>query len=124
MQFDIDIQGDFSELFLHIREQLLSFEGVKEHLTQHQTTFKFKNRGICMIRGKDKHFILAFNFGYKLHSKYKELHMTGKIVAHWKIYHASEFNDSLFKQIIHESIGYALEAEALAKLKCDSKAKP
>jgi hypothetical protein len=117
MQFDIDMQGPFSDLFLHIRDILLSYDGVKEHLTEHQTTFKYKNRGICMMRSKESHFVLAFNFGDKIHTKYKELYMTGKIVAHWTLYKTEDFDESVFKQIIHDSIGYILEAHALKKMK-------
>lgn len=109
MQFDNDMQGEFAEMFLHIRETLLSMQGVKEHLVTHQTSYKYKNHTLCMLRGKDNYFTLAFNFGYRLVKNYSELFMTGKIVAHWRIYEPKEFNMETFLAIIEESKGYIVE---------------
>lgn len=117
MQFDLDMEGDFAELFLTLRDYLLDTQKMKESLSQHQSAYLFECKTLCMLRGKKEDFILAFNFGYKLCKNYPQLHMTGKLVAHWKLSKPSDFNFDIFKKIIQESRSYALEAKALNALR-------
>ena len=38
-------------------------------------------------------------------------------VAHWNIYKNEDFDSEVFEKIIHDSIGYTLEHEAISKIK-------
>ena len=70
-----------------------------------------------MIRSKESHLVLAFNWGYKLHTAYERLHLISKIVAHWNIYKNKDFDSQTFEKFIYDSIEYTLEHEATSKIK-------
>lgn len=71
MQYDIDIEGKFSDLFIHLRKIILGYEGVKEIKNEKQTSYRDSyGRTVCMMRSRGDVFVLAFSQGSKLQDKY------------------------------------------------------
>ncbi|CAA6805437.1 MAG: Unknown protein [uncultured Sulfurovum sp.] len=52
MQYDLDIQGEFSEVFKRIRDLLLSYPEIKELKNAKQTSYSDKHGVIIMMRPK------------------------------------------------------------------------
>lgn len=120
MQFDLDIKGKFSEIFLHIREIIMCFDGVQEIKNAKQTSYRDSTgRAVCMMRSKDDMLVLAFAQGSKLQEKYPFLEGCGKIVRHMYFKDINEVDDNLLKEMFEETIVLNLEDVELKKLKKD-----
>lgn len=50
MQYDIDVQSEHKDLFLKVREVLLSFDGISEEKKLRITTYSDRNGGVCHLR--------------------------------------------------------------------------
>ncbi len=50
MQFDVDIQSEYKELFLKVRKYLLAIEGVEERKTPRITSYYLGGSGLCHVR--------------------------------------------------------------------------
>jgi hypothetical protein len=109
MQFDKDMDGNFAELFLSIRDLILENNEVSEKLNVHQTSYFVAGRSICFLRSDAQKLVLALSFGYKLAEEYDFITGCGKIVRHWNFYTTESPDLVLIKELIAKSIMYAQE---------------
>ncbi|CAA6801329.1 MAG: Unknown protein [uncultured Sulfurovum sp.] len=121
MQYDLDMKGEFSDIFKKIRDILLSYPEIKELKNAKQTSYSDKYGVIIMMRPKGKHYVLAFGKGYKLADKYPVLGGSGKIVRHLYFKSADEVDEQLIRELIEESFVLGMEAYELKKLRCSLK---
>ena len=118
MQYDIDINGKYSDIFIKLRNIILNYEGIYEIKNVKQTTYHDTyGRAVCMLRGRREHFILAFAQGYKLQEKYPFLKGYGKIVRHLYYKDLHEIDELILREIFTESLLLNLEAVELKKFK-------
>ena len=50
MQYKKDLSSPHRELFLNVRQLILSFDGVIEEKKERITTYSFNGRGVCHVR--------------------------------------------------------------------------
>jgi hypothetical protein len=117
MQFDIDISGEHSELFIRIRDILLDFDEIKEVKNAKQTSYKDSFGVVVMMRSKGNILVLSFGKGAQLQEKYSFLTGDGLIVRHWNLYRKSDFDEEVFRKIIEESMILNMEYHELKKLR-------
>ena len=80
MQYDIDIQSVYKNLFLDVRKLLLSNTEITEIKKERITTYSNKNGGICHLRTMNHGVDIGFLKGVKLEDKLSLLHGDGKTV--------------------------------------------
>lgn len=80
MQYDIDIQSVYKNLFLDVRKLLLSNTEITETKKERITTYSNKNSGICHLRTTSKGVDIGFLKGVHLEDKLSLLHGKGKLV--------------------------------------------
>jgi len=117
MQYDIDTQGAFSELFKAIRKILISYPQLKEVKNAKQTSSADEYGMVVMIRSRSDRFVVAFGKGYKLQEKYPVLEGTGKIVRHLYYKSIDDLDEVLFREMIEESFVLNMEAFELKELR-------
>ena len=118
MQFDKDIAGKFSELFLKLRSIILSFEEMSELKNAHQTSYRDGyGRVICILRTDEEKLTWVLGQGAKLEDKYPFLEGNGKIVRHLYFKKLDEINEDLIREILEESFILNIEAVELKKLR-------
>jgi uncharacterized protein YdeI (YjbR/CyaY-like superfamily) len=117
MQYDIDRQGVFAELFKAIRKILLSYPQLKEVKNAKQTSYADEYGMVIMLRGRDDKFVLAFGKGSKLQEKYPMLEGTGKIVRHLYYKSIDDLDEALLREMIEESFVLNMEAYELKQLR-------
>jgi hypothetical protein len=117
MQYDIDRQGVFAELFKAIRKILLSYPQLKEVKNAKQTSYADEYSMVVMIRSRTDRFVVAFGKGYKLQEKYPMLEGSGKIVRHLYYRSLEELDEVLLREIIEESLILNMEAFEMKELK-------
>lgn len=78
MQYELDMQSDHRDLFLEVREYLLSFDGIEETRKPRITTYNNKSGGICHMRTMPHGIDLGFLKGAEMEDRYKMLTGTGK----------------------------------------------
>ena len=78
MQYDIDIQSVYKNLFLDVRNLLLSNPSIVETKKEKITTYSDKNGGICHLRTTTKGVDIGFLKGIHLQDKLSLLHGKGK----------------------------------------------
>ena len=117
MQFDKDITGKFSELFLKLRTIILSFKEMSELKNAHQTSYRDSyDREICILRTDDEKLTWVLGQGAKLMDKYPFLEGNGKIVRHLYFKKLDDLNEDLIRKILEESLILNIEAVELKKL--------
>jgi len=118
VQFDKDIQGKFSDVFLKLRSIILSIEEMSELKNAHQTSYRdgYK-RVICILRTDEEKLTLVLGQGAKLENRYPFLEGQGKIVRHLYFKHVDEVNEELIKEILEESMVLNIEAVELKRLR-------
>ena len=121
MQYDLDIKGEFSQIFKKVRDILLSYPEIKELKNAKQTSYSDKYGVIIMMRPKGNQYVLAFGKGYKLAESYPMLQGAGKIVRHLHVKSVNEVDEALIRELIEESIVLGMEAYELRKLRCSLK---
>ena len=117
MQYDIDRQGAFAELFKAIRKILLSYPQLKEVKNAKQTSYADEYGMVVMIRSRSDRFVVAFGKGYKLQEKYPVLEGTGKIVRHFYYKSIDDLDEVLLREMIEESFVLNMEAFELKELR-------
>ncbi len=118
MQFDKDINGKFSDIFLKLRSIILSIEEMSELKNAHQTSYRDSyDRVTCILRTDDEKLTWVLGQGAKLESKYPFLEGHGKIVRHLYFKNVDEVNEDLIREILEESLILNIEAVELKKLR-------
>ena len=118
MQFDKDIRGEFSDIFMKLRSIILSIDEMSELKNAHQTSYRDSyNRVICILRTDDEKLTWVLGQGAKLEDKYPFIEGSGKIVRHLYFKNIDEVNEELVKEILSESIILNIEAVELQKLR-------
>ena len=110
MQYDIDIKGEFADIFRAIRKILLSYPQIKELKNAKQTSYSDEYGVVAMLRSRGDVFVVAFGKGAKLQEKYPILKGTGKIVRHLYFKTLDEVDEKLLREMIEESMILGLEA--------------
>lgn len=80
MQYDIDIQSVYKNLFLDIKNLLLSIPNIIETKKEKITTYSDENGGICHLRTTSKGVDIGFLKGVYFEDKLSLLHGKGKLV--------------------------------------------
>ena len=120
-QYDLELQGEFSDIFKAIRKILLSYPQLKELKNAKQTSYSDEYGVIVMMRSRGNAFVVAFGKGYKLQENYPMLQGSGKIVRHLYFKSVDEVDESLLREMIEESFILGMEAFELKVLKCNYK---
>lgn len=101
MQFEKDMESEFRELFLSVRQFLLSFEGIEETMKVRITTYSNKNGGICHIRTTEKGVDVGFLKGIQIPDKYGLL--AGK-TKKMRVYSITELRKDVLGYYVAESL--------------------
>ncbi len=107
MQYDIDTNGEFAEIFKKIRE----LKNAK------QTSYLDEYGAIIMMRSKGDIFVVAFGKGAKLQESFSSLKGDGKTVRHLYFKSVDEIDERLLRDMIEESFILGLEAFELKALR-------
>jgi hypothetical protein len=78
MQFDIDMASTNKDLFMRVREVLLSYEGMIETRKPRITTYSFGKGGICHMRTMPHGVDIGFLKGARMADQHSRLHGNGK----------------------------------------------
>ena len=113
MQFDVDINSKFADLFLKVRETLLSFEEIRELKNAKQTSYYDEYSSICFMRTRPKGLTIAFGNGAKLNELFPILEGSQKIVRHLYVASIDEFDEGLMRRLIEESLILNIEKDAI-----------
>jgi hypothetical protein len=117
VQFDKDIQGEYADIFLKLREILLDFPQLKEVKNAKQTSYRDSYGVVAMIRDRGDRLVFSLGKGVKLLKKYPFLQGDGKIVRHLYFDKHSKVDEELIREIIEESLILNIEAYELKRLK-------
>lgn len=118
LQYDKDMNGEFSALFMKLRTIIMSYEGIKEIKNAKQTSYRdVYCRTVVMMRNRGDVFVVAFTQGANLMQKYPFLEGCGKIVRHLYFKTVDDVDESLLREMIEESLVLNMEAVELNKLK-------
>ena len=116
VQFNIDINGEYKDIFKELRELILSYPQMSELKNAKQTSYSDEFGVVVMLRGTKVGFVLSFGRGAKLISKFPQLSGNGKIVRQLTIQDKSSLDLELIKEILEESFILGLEQQALKEL--------
>lgn len=116
-QYERDIAGPYREVFLKLRELLLSKPEMQEQKGEHQTSYRIKEGVVVMLRGREDHLVAAFGAGAKLFDRYPFLQGSGKVVRHLYFKSVEELDSKLFLEMVEESIMLHLERDEMMKLR-------
>ena len=119
MQYNLDIKGEFSDIFKAIRKILLSYPQMTEVKNAKQTSYADEYGMVVMMRTRGNVFIVAFGKGSKLQEKFPQLEGSGKIVRHLYFKNIAELDEKLMRDMIEESFILGMEAFELKQLKRD-----
>ena len=117
MQFDKDINGKYAEIFLKLREILLSFPEIKETKNAKQTSYRDNYAIVAMIRDRGDRFVMSLGKGVALLKKYPFLQGDGKIVRHLYFTNMADVDEALIREIIEETLILNMEAYELKRLR-------
>ena len=117
MQFDKDVNGKYAEVFLKLREILLSFQEIKETKNAKQTSYRDNYAIVAMIRDRGDTFVMSLGKGVALQEKYPFLEGDGKIVRHIYFSDISDIDENLIREIIEETLILNMEAYELKRLR-------
>jgi len=120
-QYDLDVKGEFSDIFKTIRAILLSYPQIKEIKNAKQTSYSDEYGMIIMMRTRANVFVVAFGKGAKLQEKYPMLQGTGKIVRHLYLKTLDEVDEKLLREMIEESMVLGIEAYEMKVLRSNQK---
>ena len=108
-QYDLDLRGEFSDIFKAIRKILLSYPQIKELKNAKQTSYSDEYGVIVMMRTRCNEFVVAFGKGHKLQVQYPVLQGSGKIVRHLYFKGLDELDEALLREMIEESFILGIE---------------
>ena len=117
MQFDVDVNGAFAEVFLKAREIVLSFNELREVKNAKQNSYYDAYGSICFLRTTKKGLTFALSNGATLSEKYNMLIGTQKIVRHLYFKSVSEIDEKLMREILQESLILNIEKDAIKEMK-------
>ncbi len=117
MQFDLDVNSEFSELFLALRKILLSYDEISELKNAKQTAYFDEYSSIGFLRVSKKYLTFSLANGVRLESKFGKLDGCGKIVRHLYFYSKEDVNEKYIRSIIEESLILNIEKDALKALR-------
>ena len=117
MQYNIDIQGEFSDIFKSIRKILLSYPQIKELKNAKQTSYSDEYGVVVMMRSKGNIFVVSFGKGSKFQEQYPMLKGFGKIVRHLYFKTIDEVDETLLRAMLEESFILGMEAFELKELR-------
>jgi len=117
MQYELDVKGEFADIFKAIRKILLSYPQIKELKNAKQTSYSDEYGVIVMMRTKGDVLVVAFGKGAKLQEKYPMLEGTGKIVRHLYFKTLDDIDTKLLKEMIEESMILGMEAYEMKMLR-------
>ena len=117
MQYDLEIKGEFSDIFKAIRKILLFYPQIKELKNARQTSYSDEYGVIIMMRTKGDTFVVAFGKGHKLQVAYPMLQGSGKIVRHLYFKDVDEIDEAVLREMIEESFILGMEAFELKMLR-------
>ncbi len=109
MQFDKDMMGKYSELFLYVREILLSYEGMYEEKKANITSYFCEGSGICYLRTYDTGLTIALFKGAKLQDSHHLLLGEGKTIRHMYMIKRSDIKKNILKEYFQDAIVYNIE---------------
>ncbi|GAJ02003.1 unnamed protein product [marine sediment metagenome] len=78
MQFDVDMASPNKDLFMKVRELLLSYQGMTETRKQRITTYSCGKGGICHMRTMPHGIDIGFLKGAKMLDQHARLKGNGK----------------------------------------------
>ncbi len=116
-QYDLELRGEFDNIFKAIRKILLSYPQIKELKNAKQTSYSDEYGVIVMIRTRGNAFVVAFGKGHKLQEQYPMLPGSGKIVRHLYFKSVDEVDEALLREMIEESFILGMEAFEMKNLK-------
>lgn len=117
MQYDLDIKGEFADIFKTVRKILLSYPQIKELKNAKQTSYHDEYGVVVMMRNRGDVFVVAFAKGSKLQEQYPILQGYGKIVRHLYFKTLNEVDELLLREMIDESLILGMEAFELKELR-------
>jgi len=111
MQYDIDINGPYKELFLYVRELLLSFEDMREKRTSYITSFYCEGSGICYIKTHDTGLTIAMFKGAYLKDEHTLFSGLGKTIRHMYMTNKKDIKKDILLEYFQNAIVYNIEKE-------------
>ena len=116
-QYDLEVRGEFADIFKAIRKILLSYPQMQELKNAKQTSYSDEYGVIVMMRTRGDTFVVAFGKGWKLQEAYPMLEGCGKIVRHLYFKTLDDVNESLFREMIEESFVLGMESYEMKQLR-------
>ncbi len=101
MQYDIDIQSVYKNLFLDVKNLLLSIPYITETKKERITTYSDKYGGICHLRTTSKGVDIGFLKGIHLEDRLSLLHGKGKLI---RVVSLKGYNEIVLLYYIHQAI--------------------
>ena len=117
MQFDEDLNSKHADMFLKLREIVLSFDDIYEKKNAKQTSYYDAYSSICFIRLKKNTLVFALANGARLSEKFSQIVGEQKIVRHIYFKNKDEIDEALVKAIIEESLILNIEKDAIKEMK-------
>jgi len=121
MQYDLDVHSDHSELFLALRDLILSHKEITEIKNAKQTSYKDRYSTICMMRVRHNVVRLSFANGVKMQLMFSELLGEGKIVRYLDFSTIHEIKKAKLDAMMQESLLINMEKYELRKLRCNAR---
>ena len=109
MQFDKDMDGNYSDLFLYVRELLLSYEEMSEVKKANITSYFCEGSGICYLRTNEIGLTIALFKGVGLNDKYNLLTGEGKTIRHMYMKTKQDIKKTILKEYFQDAIVYNIE---------------
>jgi len=109
MQFDKDMVGDYSKLFLYIREILLSYVGLKEVKKANITSYFCEGSGICYLRTYETGLTIALFKGAALEDRQNLLSGEGKTIRHMYMRNKKDIKKNVLQEYFQDAIVYNIE---------------
>ncbi|MFK7844701.1 MAG: DUF1801 domain-containing protein [Rhodothermales bacterium] len=78
MQFDIEMRSKHKDLFLEIRDVLLSFDGVREKINTRSVCYHTSQGGLCHLKTTNDGVDVGFFRGIRMEDAYNMLWGAGK----------------------------------------------
>lgn len=123
MQYEIDITSEHRNLFLYLREIILSHIKISEVKNAKQTSYKDGYSTVCMMRVRQGLVRVSFANGTKMQEQFPLLKGDSKIVRYLEFREVKEVDVELFEAMIKESLILNLEKYELRLLRCQRKPK-
>lgn len=101
MQFDKDIQSKHKDLFLQVRNLLLSKEGIVETKKERITTYSYNKSGICHLRTMPYGVDIGFLKGIQLTDHFDLLIGCEKTI---RILPLKSFSKIIINHFVNEAI--------------------